>query len=143
MKKFLGLIILMGQVKKENIRNYWSTDPTISMPICHHSMSRNRWQAVHFSDNSQQVEHSGWLFKIWSVYEYFVKKFRSVCSPKQELSLDEAMNPWRGRLKFRTYNPRKITKIWSVGERQYRGLSATWRYTQLRERSWRTQCYHF
>ena len=34
----------------------------------------------------------------------------SVYSPKQELSLDETMIPWRGRLKFRTYNPRKITK---------------------------------
>jgi len=42
--------------------------------------------------------------------EYFVQKFRSVYNPKLELSLDEAMIPWRGRLKFRTYNPGKITK---------------------------------
>jgi hypothetical protein len=27
MRKFLGLIILMGQVRKENRRGYWSTDP--------------------------------------------------------------------------------------------------------------------
>jgi len=26
------------------------------------------------------------------------------------MSLDEAMTPWRGHLKFRTYNPGKITK---------------------------------
>jgi hypothetical protein len=77
-------------------------------------MSRNHfesiWQAWHFSDNSQQTQESGRLFKIWPVYEYFVKKFRSVYCPKQELSLDEAMIPWRGRLKFRTYIPGKITK---------------------------------
>jgi hypothetical protein len=42
------------------------------------------------------------------MYEYFVQKFRSVYSPKQELSLDEATIPWRGRLKFRSYNPGKI-----------------------------------
>jgi len=57
-------------------------------------MSRNCfksiWQAWHFSDNSQQIQHSGWLFKNWPMYEYFVQKFRSVYSPKQELSLDEA-----------------------------------------------------
>jgi len=44
------------------------------------------------------------------MYEYFVQKFRSVYSPKQELSLDEAMIPWRGHLKFRMYNPGKITE---------------------------------
>jgi len=33
-----------------------------------------------------------------------------VYSPKQELSLDEAMIPWRGRLAFRTYNPGKKMK---------------------------------
>jgi len=47
---------------------------------------------------------------MWPAYEYFVQKFRSVYSPKQELSLDEARIPWRGRLKFKTYNPGKITK---------------------------------
>jgi len=44
------------------------------------------------------------------MYEYCVQKFRSVCNPKQELSLDGAMIAWRGRLKFRTYNPGKIKK---------------------------------
>jgi hypothetical protein len=33
-----------------------------------------------------------------------------VYSPGQELSLDEGMIPWRGRLSFRTYNPAKLTK---------------------------------
>jgi len=95
MRMFLGLIILMGQVRKQNITDYWSTDPTISTPIFPRTMSRNRfesiWQAWHFSDNSQQTEDSGRLLKIWPVYEYFVQKCRSVYSPKQELSLDEAM----------------------------------------------------
>jgi len=85
MRKYLGLTILMGQVRKENIRDYWSTDPTISTPIFPHTVSRNRfesvWQAWHFSDGSKQIQHSGQLFKIWPVCEYFVQKFRSVYSP--------------------------------------------------------------
>ena len=44
------------------------------------------------------------------MYEYSVQKFRSVYSPKQEPSLDEAMISWRVRPKFKTYNPGKITK---------------------------------
>ena len=104
----------MGQVRKENIQDYWSTDLTISTPIFPRTMSKNHfesiWQAWHFGDNRQQIQDSGRLFKIWPIYVYFVQKFRSVYSPKQELSLDEAMIPLRGYLKFRTYNPKKITK---------------------------------
>ena len=65
MRKFLGLIILMGQVRKDNIRDYWSTDPTISTPIFPRTVSRNRfesiWQAWYFSDNRQQPHDSGRL----------------------------------------------------------------------------------
>jgi hypothetical protein len=46
MRKFLGLIILMGQVRKENIRDYWSTDPTVSIPIFFHTMSRNSFESI-------------------------------------------------------------------------------------------------
>jgi len=59
MRKFLGLIILKGQVTKEYIRYYWSTDPTISTPIFPHTLSRNCCESIgqawHFSDNSQRT----------------------------------------------------------------------------------------
>jgi len=88
MRKCWGLIILMGQVRKENIRDYWSTDPTISIPIFPHTMIGNRFesicQACHFSDNSQQTQDSGQLFKILCMYEYIVQKFRRVYSPKHD-----------------------------------------------------------
>jgi len=49
--------------------------------------------------------------------------------------LEEAMIPWQGRLKFRIYNPGKITKYGMLVRmvRQYWVISATWRYTQLRK----------
>jgi len=43
MRNFLGLLILMGQVRKENIRDYCSTDTTISTLIFPHTMSRNHF----------------------------------------------------------------------------------------------------
>jgi hypothetical protein len=98
MRKFWGLVILMGQVRKENIKDYWFTDSTISASIFPHIMSRNRlessWQAWNFSDSSQQTQESGRLFKIWLVLEYSAQKFSSAYNPKQELSLDEAVVPW-------------------------------------------------
>ena len=46
MRRFWGLIILMGQVRKENIRHYWSSDPTISTAIFPHTVCRNRFQSI-------------------------------------------------------------------------------------------------
>lgn len=71
MKKFLGLNILMGQVRNGSIDDYWST---------------------------------GRRFTIESVIEYFFGKFGTVYTSKQNLSLDEAMIPHRGRLSFQVYN---------------------------------------
>ncbi|KAF8773055.1 hypothetical protein HNY73_015750 [Argiope bruennichi] len=83
MKKFLGLLVLRGQTRKTCWRDYWSTDPLVEIPIFPKTMSRMRLR--YFQSQSMYV-------------------------PKQQLSLDEAMIPWRGRLKFKTYNPAKITK---------------------------------
>jgi hypothetical protein len=115
MKKFLSIIILMGQVRKTSLKEYWTTDPFISTPIFRQLMSRNRfeyiWKAWHFNNNElYSKETSERLFKIRPIVDYIVDKCQTVYKPKQELSLDEAMIPWRGRLKFRTYNPAKIVK---------------------------------
>jgi hypothetical protein len=103
-KKILGLILLMGQVRKDNVKDYWSTDPTITTPTFSQTMSRNRfeatWEAWHFNDNSQLKNDSSRLFKIEPVYEFLLQKFRSVYSPGQELSLDAEMILWRGSLRF-------------------------------------------
>jgi len=99
-------VMVMSPLVHINNLIYWFTDPTISTPIFSHTLNKIRfesiWQAWHFSDNSQQTQDSGLLFKIWPMYEYSVQKFRSVYSPKQELSLDEAMISWWGAQKFRT-----------------------------------------
>ncbi|CAK9820225.1 PiggyBac transposable element-derived protein 4 [Anthophora quadrimaculata] len=114
MKKFLGLIILMGQVPKGDIYDYWSTLPYIETPIFPKPMSRNRfmqiWRMWHFCNNDILHDKSDRLFKIREVLNYIQDKFQTVYTPKQELSLDAGVIPWRGRLFFRTYNPAKIVK---------------------------------
>lgn len=55
MKKFLGLIIIMGFVKKSEKDEYWSTNPVLCTAIFGNTMTRNRfheiWKYCHFSDN--------------------------------------------------------------------------------------------
>lgn len=114
MKKFLGLIILMGQVRKDDIYDYWSTISYIETPIFPKTMSQNRfmqiWRMWHFCNNDLLYDRSDKLFKIREVMNYIQYKFQSVYTPMQQLSLDEVIIPWRGRLSFRTYNPGKLTK---------------------------------
>ena len=97
-KRFFGLIILMGQVRKGCIRDYWSTNSLIETPIFGKVMSRNRFeqifQSLHFNNSEDQTEGSDRLFKIKPLIDYCQAMFGSIYSPERELSLDESMISW-------------------------------------------------
>ncbi|XP_025162453.1 piggyBac transposable element-derived protein 4-like [Harpegnathos saltator] len=114
LRKWFGLAILMGIVKKARIDDYWSTNPLIDTPIFRKTMSRNRFRQIlsflHFSDNNNKPDNADRLFKVQSIIDYFSKKFKENFNLSQNISIDEGMIPWRGRLNFKVYNPSKITK---------------------------------
>lgn len=111
MKKFLALIMLMGLVRKTEKDEYWSSNPLICTPIFRTVMTRHRfrqlWRYWHFSNNEACQDR---LDKVKPVITHFQTTFQTVYKPVKELSLDESIIPWRGRLSFRTYNPAKIIK---------------------------------
>ncbi|XP_020292495.1 piggyBac transposable element-derived protein 4-like [Pseudomyrmex gracilis] len=115
MKKFLGLIVLMGQVKKDMVHEYWSTDPAIETPFFSKVMSRNRFMQIlqtwHFSNNDNIAVNSNRLVKIQPVVDYLKMRFNEVYKPGQQLSLDEYVIPWSSRsISFRTCNSKTTMK---------------------------------
>ena len=83
-------------------------------PIFPQTMSRNRYQLIqrylHFSDNNAAGTNEDRLYKIRTILDIVVNNFRTNYILVGEISLDEAMLGWRGRLWLRVYNPGKITK---------------------------------
>jgi hypothetical protein len=71
----------------------------------------------HSSDDktSLKTKHTGKVLKVQPVYEYFMQKFRSVYSPKQELSHD-CHDTMAGSSEIQDIQSKKNIKIWSAGE---------------------------
>jgi len=65
---------------------------------------------LHFNDNNAAGTNEGRLYKIHTILDIVVNNFRTNYIPAREISLDEGMLGWRGRLRFRVYNPGKIAK---------------------------------
>jgi len=107
MKKFLGLIFVTGIVRKPKLELYWSTRRIFQTPIFPQTMSRNRFQLIqrylHFSDNNAAGTNEDRLYEIRTILDV-VSNFRTNYITDREISLDEGMLGWRGRLRFRVYN---------------------------------------
>lgn len=113
MKKFLGLLLMMGLVNKPCIADYWSTDPVIATPLVNSIMPQDRFELLlkfwHFSDNDA-CPSGDWLSKLKNICDMLLSRFQSVYFPSKELLIDEPMVLWQGRLMSRKYIPGKRRK---------------------------------
>lgn len=128
MKAFLGLCFLMGINVKPDIKSYWSTDILIETPFFGKTMKRDRFMQIlrylHFSDSdlAPQPGDANFtiLYKVNAIMSKFVDKMVDQYVPKRQLSVDEVMVPFKGRLSFKQYMPAKPTKwgikMWALAE---------------------------
>ena len=120
MKVFIGLVILMGTLKKPKIEDYWSTMRVIQTPYFNEHMTRNRFQAIlsqfHLADNAEynvpvnDPTHDR-LYKLRPFLDICTRRFKEVYTPGENVAVDEACIPWKGRLGYRQYNPNKPNKF--------------------------------
>lgn len=118
-KRFFAITIHMSLVKKPALRDYFSTDPVLyaSFPS-QIGMSRDRFLSIlryiHVNDNStyiprDQPNHDP-LHKVRPMVDLLNQKFRELYTPSENLTLDEAMIPFRGRVSFKVYMKNKPNK---------------------------------
>ena len=111
----------MGIKVLPTIACYWSSNPQLGCAWISSVMSRNRYQRInqflHVCDDRFAVKKGddGYdpLQKMRPVIEHLKTKFSNSYSPSKNLSVDEAMIGYTGRLAFKQYMPMKPTK-WGI-----------------------------
>ena len=111
MKKFIGILYLMGIVRLPTIELYWSRDVLYRFNGFCSVMSRNRFQEIlrfwHFADNNIEVSR---LDKVMPLVDQLNLKIEEIYHPRRDLSIDESMMLWRERLLFHQYIKNKRHK---------------------------------
>ena len=117
LKGFVALQIEMGLDWRYRVSEHWSTR-SLSPGGFGDVMSRDRYlllqSFLHFSDSTLQPKKGdpnyNPLYKIQPVLDLTLPTYAQVYQPGRDLSVDESMIKYKGRLAFRQYMPAKPTK---------------------------------
>ena len=128
MRAFIGVNIVMGIDQKPHISHYWSTDPYLGNAGIASVFPRERFEAlcryIHLRDTQRQPErgHPEYdpLYKLRPLIDLCHRSFLAGYTPGRDLSIDEAMIKYKGRVFFRQYMPKKPVKwgikVWMLAE---------------------------
>lgn len=111
MKLFIFVQFMFGIHRMPETAMYWSTDPLLRVPAIADIMSKGRFQKLsqyfHLNDNRAAVPKGqpGYdpLFKVRPLLNVVLENSRAHYSPGQDISIDEAMIKFNGRLSFKQY----------------------------------------
>ena len=86
-------------------KDYWSTKPSLSVPIFSQVMSRNRFQEIkryfHLADNENLTESK--TAKVDPTDDELLKNYQQCGIFDKLLSIDESMLPYRGHFSIKQY----------------------------------------
>ena len=124
----MGFMILMGINKLPEIRDYWSTNGYLHYAPIADRISRGRFEEItrylHFVDSdtllSRDHPQFSRLQRVDPIIDHLKHRFQSVYYPHCEVSIDEAMIPFKGRSSMKQYLPLKPVKrgfkVWVIAD---------------------------
>ncbi len=110
MKKFFGILIMTGLIKKGTYNEYWAKDGLLYTPAFSSIMSRDRFillkRCLHFNDNEDPnfdptAEDRDRLHKIRPMIDTINERCQLVYIPDKHITVDESLILFRGRLIFK------------------------------------------
>ena len=154
-RAYMGFMILMGINQLPEIRDYWSTNDFLHYAPIANRISRDRFEQIsrylHFVDSDTLLsrEDPGFsrLQRVDPIIDHLKDRFKSIYYPHCEVSIDEAMIPFKGRSSMKQYLPLKPVKrgfkVWVIADATngytydfnvYTGATAGGRETALGEK---------
>ena len=127
-KAYLRFMILMGVVRLPSIADYWRTYEISHYAPIASRISKNRFfdmqRYLHFADNSslqsRSSPHYDKLGKIRPVIKVLCEQFSPNYNLHREVSIDEAMIPFKGCSSMKQYMPKKPVwrglKVWTLAD---------------------------
>lgn len=124
LKKYLGLTLLMGLLKKKDVKMYWSTKfSCLSTPYFPSVMSRNLYQLIskflHCHDNTrEEARRDSPRYDPLHKFRLLLDSLNSSCKryyvPERLLSIDESLIGLKNRTELIQYIPNKHHHKWGV-----------------------------
>lgn len=117
MIRYLTIRILMGIDNKPELVNYWSKDPMLRSLIIPQIMSSDRFfeiqRYLHLCNDQEESNQNEMdkLRKIRRFWDRAMLHFGSLIVPSKDLSVDESLTKFKGRLSFRQFIPSKRNRF--------------------------------
>ncbi|KAI0210525.1 hypothetical protein LSAT2_004722, partial [Lamellibrachia satsuma] len=116
MKAFVGINLEMGIKVLPEYKDYWSSDPVLNDPFVSGIMPRKRYEKLsqyfHCSITAEEDPQDK-LAKVRPMITLCEANFGHWFGPLKNLSVDEAMIRFDGRLSWKQYLPKKPVK-WGI-----------------------------
>jgi hypothetical protein len=115
-KAFLGIVINMGMIPLPDMKDYWSNEWTTEIKFFCDVMPRDRFLQIFWMLHvgSDAINETNTAIKrtkkVHGVIEHIEKNFQQHFVPGKNISIDESTVGFKGKILFKTYNPKKPTK---------------------------------
>lgn len=128
MKAYFGICVIMGLNILPKVANYWSSDVFLGNEAIKRVMPKNRFEEIsqyfHLNDSTSEPargeENYDRLYKCRPALTMILRNVQRCYFPTKNISIDEGMIAFKGRLSFRQYLPAKPTKygikVWMAAD---------------------------
>lgn len=108
--KFLAVLIAMGLDKRPALKDYWSTYPSYYTPWFGQIFPRDRFLAIYHTMLHASAVEAESKEKNEPFLNKLTQKFQAAFYPYENVSIDEMVIGWKGKWKYKQYNPAKPKK---------------------------------